>query len=229
MSDIKDQVLKFHKRLLNDEHHRYKSWEHCYKHFQNRGSAKNDQNITALHLAFYLASWGMYRGSSFLLQKDYLVHHGVVSELFDPRYEPLWKLDLADKDNDDQNICLIKELADKLKAIYKDTIKEVDGKAKPVNPTDTLITKILLGTMGCSPACDRYFIDGYEDKGKNKGLKYTRFNKEFLAGVIGFYREHETDFRDVQRDIEKQSKLQYPIMKLLDMYFWNIGFSLSKK
>jgi hypothetical protein len=128
-------------------------------------------------------------------------------------------------DNDDQNICLILELADKLKANYKDTIKEVDGETKPVNPTDTLITKILLGTIGCSPACDRYFIDGYKDR----GLEYTRFNKDFLTGVIGFYREHETDFRDVQRDIEKQSKLQYPIMKLLDMYFWNIGFSLSKK
>jgi hypothetical protein len=225
MSDIKKQVLKFHKKLINDEHHRYKSWEHCYKHFQNCGPANINQNIASLHLAFYLASWGMYRGSSFLLQKDYLVHHGVVSQLFNPRYESLWKLDLADKDNDDQYICLIKELADKMKAIYRNTIKEVDGKTKPVNPTDTLITKILLGTMGCSPACDRYFIDGYKDK----GLKYTRFNKEFLAGVINFYRDHETDFRDVQRDIERQSKIQYPIMKLLDMYFWNIGFCLSEK
>jgi hypothetical protein len=33
----------------------------------------------------------MYRGSSFLLQEDYLVHHGVVSQLFNPRYESLWK------------------------------------------------------------------------------------------------------------------------------------------
>jgi hypothetical protein len=225
MSDVKEQIQKFHKRLINDEHHRYKSWEHCYKHFRNRASENNDQNTAALHLAFYLASWGMYRGSSFLLQKDYLVHHGVVSQLFDSHYESLWKLDFDDKENDEQNINLILELAKNLKKIYRDTIKQVDGKTKDVNPTDTLITKILLGTMGCSPACDRYFIDGYKDR----GLEYTRFNKEFLAGVIGFYRKHQTDFRDVQRDIEKQSNLQYPIMKLLDMYFWNIGFCLSKR
>src|SRR5271157_1937131 len=132
MSDVKEQIQKFHNRLINDKHHRYKSWEHCYKHFQNRASENDGQNIASLHLAFYLASWGMYRGSSFLLQKDYLVHNDIVSLLFDSHYASLWKLDLADKDKDDQNICLIKELADKLKAIYKDTIKEVDGKAKPV-------------------------------------------------------------------------------------------------
>jgi len=201
MSDVKEQIQKFYNRLINDEHHRYKSWEHCYKHFHNRASKNNDQNIASLHLAFYLASWGMYRGSSFLLQKDYLVHRGVVSQLFDSRYESLWKLDFDDKDNDDQNINLIWELANKLKSIYQNTIKEVDGKTKTVNPTNTLITKILLGTMGCSPACDRFFIDGY----RNRRLGYSGFNKEFLAGVIGFYREHQTDFRDVQRTIKKQS------------------------
>jgi len=223
MSDVKEQIQKFHDRLINDEHHRYKSWEHCYKHFHNRASQNNDQDIASLHLAFYLASWGMYRGSSFLLQKDYLVHRGVVSQLFDSRYESLWGLDFDDKDNDDQNINLIWELANKLKSFYQNTIKEVDGKTKTVNPTDTLITKILLGTIGCSPACDRFFIDGY----RNRKFGYSGFSKKFLAGVIEFYRAHQTDFHDVQRSIKKQSNLQYPIMKLLDMYFWNIGFSLS--
>ncbi len=35
-------------------------------------------DMLALHLGFYLASWGMYRGSSFLLQKDYKVHVPIV-------------------------------------------------------------------------------------------------------------------------------------------------------
>lgn len=37
---------------------------------------ENDVNLDylSLQLAFYLASWGMYRGSSFLLQKYYRVH-----------------------------------------------------------------------------------------------------------------------------------------------------------
>jgi hypothetical protein len=32
-------------------------------------------------MAFYLASWGMYRGSSFLLWKDYLIHQEVVDNI----------------------------------------------------------------------------------------------------------------------------------------------------
>ena len=163
MSDIKGQILKFHNRLVNDEHHRYKSWEHCYKHFHHRASGNNERNTAALHLAFYLASWGMYRGSSFLLQKDYLIHRRIISRLIDSRYESLWRLDFDDKNKDDQNIELILDLANDLKTTYQNTIKVVDGKTKKVNPTDTLITKILLGTMGCTPACDRYFIDGYYD------------------------------------------------------------------
>ena len=45
-------------------------------------SKENDVNLDylSLQLAFYLASWGMYRGSSFLIQKDYRVHIPVVRE-----------------------------------------------------------------------------------------------------------------------------------------------------
>jgi hypothetical protein len=37
--------------------------------------------LACLHLSFYLASWGLYRGSSFLLWKDYLVHHDMVNRI----------------------------------------------------------------------------------------------------------------------------------------------------
>jgi len=40
-----------------------------------------DYDYLSLHHAFYLASWGMYRGSSFLLQKDYKVLTPIVEEI----------------------------------------------------------------------------------------------------------------------------------------------------
>jgi hypothetical protein len=43
-----------------------------------------DDDALSLHLAFFLASWGMYRGSSFLLQKDYTIHRPVVRLLRSP-------------------------------------------------------------------------------------------------------------------------------------------------
>lgn len=77
--DTVDLIIKssteFYNDLKVDENGRYRSWEHCYSHFiKARGSQEIDYDYLSLQLAFYLASWGMYRGSSFLLQKDYKVH-----------------------------------------------------------------------------------------------------------------------------------------------------------
>ena len=35
---------------------------------------EDDYDNLVLHLGFYLSNWGMYRGSSFLLQKSYKEH-----------------------------------------------------------------------------------------------------------------------------------------------------------
>ena len=61
--------------LKQDENNRYQSWKHCYEAF---GDITKDNDYLALHLGFYLASWGMYRGSTGLLQKDYKIHIGAV-------------------------------------------------------------------------------------------------------------------------------------------------------
>src|SRR6266487_3864954 len=96
ITDIKDNTLLFYKQLLIDPNHRYRSWEHCYLHFQKHDSFNCEEDIdtATLHLAIYLASWGMYRGSSQLLQKDYRVHAPVVRELLDDRYISLWRANL---------------------------------------------------------------------------------------------------------------------------------------
>lgn len=59
---------------------REKSWVWCHKPFIDNKDKNDEETIDmlALHLGFYLASWGMYRGSSFLLQKDYKVHVPIV-------------------------------------------------------------------------------------------------------------------------------------------------------
>lgn len=48
-----------------------------------------DYDYLALHLSFYLASWGMYRGSSMLLSTDYKIHIPIVKELMKEEYEYL--------------------------------------------------------------------------------------------------------------------------------------------
>ena len=96
--DTVDLIIKssteFYNDLKSDENGRYRSWEHCYSHFMNaRGRNDVDYDYLSLQLAFYLASWGMYRGSSFLLQKDYRVHISVVKELLSEKYDALAGID----------------------------------------------------------------------------------------------------------------------------------------
>ena len=94
-TQIEKKVLEFYSELIENENHRFESWEHCYinfkKTFKKTIITEREKDILSLHLAFYLASWGMYRGSSFILQKDYKVFYSVVDLL------------IAEKDNFNEN------------------------------------------------------------------------------------------------------------------------------
>jgi hypothetical protein len=90
--------------------------------------------------------------------------------------------------------------------------------------SDTLVTKILLGSLGCLPACDRYFIAGF----KSAGLRYSYLDSTFIEQVLGFCQDHLGELRQEQESIERTGGMRYPLMKLADMYFWQIGFELNR-
>lgn len=93
----------------------------------------------------------------------------------------------------------------------------------PFMPTDTLVTKVLLGTLGCLPACDRYFLVGF----KNQGFSYSCLNALFVERVLRFCSTNLAELRSEQERIESASGVRYPPMKLLDMYFWQLGYELG--
>lgn len=220
-------ILDFTDFLSKDQHQRYRSWEHCYSFFRTHNNLKSDEDIdlACLHLGFYLASWGMYRGSSFLLQKDYKIHKYAITVLLNPKYRVLWDLDLDDIFITSRLVDLIFDLKEKVVQAYVDNISEVDGVPKEVNVTDALITKILMGTMGCTPAYDRFFVIGL----KENGFKHKNFNKKSFYELLEFYRYHSAEFTCVQNQINKNDNhIAYPIMKIMDMYFWQLGYMKEK-
>jgi hypothetical protein len=200
------------------EHHRFRSREHCYAYFRKtrRESLAAGRDDAALQLAFYLASWGMYRGSSFLLQYAYTVHRELIDVIADPRFTALWDADFGASEADNQFLPSIRELIDGVRQAYK-PFTPAAGSAQP---TDTLVTKVVLGTFGCLPACDRYFIDGF----KSQGFKYSYLNDKFVECVRGYCYANLADLRREQAHIEERSGMRYPLMKLVDMYFWQIGY-----
>lgn len=99
----------------------------------------------------------MYRGSSFLLQKDYRVHIPVVSEILSNKYDSLAGIECKDFRNE-SNQKLLKEINEFIANYYDGIRCKVKGSALKNNLSETLITKILMGTLGCVPEYDRYFV-----------------------------------------------------------------------
>jgi len=203
------------------QHNRYRSWEHCYQFFRvaQRNGFVGERDPAALQLAFYLASWGMYRGSSFLLQYAYTIHRDVVDLLAEPSFADLWEAGFGASQADEGLIPLLRRLVADVRAAYRPYAEAVGR----LPPTDTLVTKVVLGTFGCLPACDRYFIAGF----KHKGFQYSCLNDDFIRRLLSFCQEHLLELREIQRNIERAGGIHYPLMKLVDMYFWQTGYEVD--
>lgn len=202
-----------------NENGRSRSWEHCYRVFRDaRTDPSPDYDYLSLHLAFYLASWGMYRGSCFIFQKDYKVHTPIVEKVLKPEYDCLFGLACADVREPEVKL-MLDTVSDYI-ADHFDPIREkIAGRevTTPVSPV--LITKILMGTLGCVPAYDRFFIDGI----KKHKVTTGEYNLKSVLRLVDFYEAHNDRLEEARRGMQTED-LAYPQMKLLDMGFWQIGF-----
>lgn len=203
---------------------RYRSWEHCYGFFQGHcRDLLRVEDTAALQLGFYLASWGMYRGSSFLLQHTHTAHLPVIRVLASLQFSKLWHHDVGGHDHDIELAPTIVALLESVKVAYQPFGKRCAAR-NPSAPTDTLATKVLLGTVGCLPACDRYFIDGF----RRRGFKYSSVNRRFVDRILRFGVDNRIELAELQAMIIDRGGPRYPLMKLVDMHFWQIGSDLSQ-
>ena len=242
-NDIKEKVEKFLSLANGDPHHSNYSWDHCYLFFRKfreleSSEQKNQIDLACLNLAFYLASWGMYRGSTFVRWKDYKIYKGVVETLLKPEFNDLWDPMYYDALLSGENE--INENSYKIEKVFElknDLIQSLElhrqitrlkglkivQESKTV--TDTLVTKILLGTMGCVPAYDNYFRKGL---GAKAIKPRNGFNKRSFVRVLNFCKVDLIEFRKVKIPILR-SEYYYPLMKIIDMYFWTVGAEENDK
>lgn len=83
--------------------------------------------------------------NSFFMQKDYKIHAAVVRLLYQPEWAALWDI-TPDKLEQEWYASRIMKLRETITEAYVDSGAGI--------PTETLLTKILLGTIGCTPAYD---------------------------------------------------------------------------
>ena len=91
---------------------------------------------------------------------------------------------------------------------YYDSVRLDVKEECPKNKlSDTLITKVLMGALGCVPAYDRYFIMGVKHQNVTTGL----YNMKSLLKLVDFYEENKTQLEATRKTLTVEG-LPYPQM-----------------
>jgi hypothetical protein len=189
---------------------RYASFDYCFNYFQsfrenNIAELASDGHIheSCLQLGFYLASWGMFRGSSFLLNRSVKHFENTIRLIagFDPI---IWSIDVEGYSKENIKI-LVK---------FKECLIESLGENN--KPSDTLVTKIMLGVFGNTPAFDTNFSTAFHS--------WTLCERS-LKKVANFYNQNRDridnyDIHTIDIMTGGETARKYTTAKIIDM----IGF-----
>ena len=197
---------------------RFTSFDYCYNYFRAAKSNELTQDIekSCLTLGFYLASWGMLRGSSFLLGKSAKYFQPTI-EYISELDKSVWYIDI-DTYNDDN----IQEII-KIYSNIKGTL--IKGK----NTDLTLITKVLLGVFGFVPAFDQYFCDTFRSIFKDYDCGFRKLNTKSLKYIKIFYENNKIEIDNISNNTfttdfitGQKTAINYPKAKIIDMYGFTV-------
>ncbi|MCX5645973.1 MAG: hypothetical protein NTZ17_15030 [Phycisphaerae bacterium] len=238
--DLDDVAKEYLLPMVQDPANREWSWGHCYTFFQNyrdwnEKQRRADRELAPLHLGFYLASWGMFRGSGLLIQKDYTIYGAIIDRLLADRYKELWNADFfqdlfTSKNRispDNAQVGLVFDLVDQIRK-YVDGLPVTGNPGRPVpRCTDTIVTKILLGTLACTPAYDQYFPVGLT---VHRARRCGSFTRDCFTNLLNVCREEHLWQRLCEDPIEYPGvDPPIPLMRVVDLYFWYKGFCKSRE
>ncbi|MDE7292396.1 MAG: hypothetical protein K2N58_10180 [Treponemataceae bacterium] len=225
--DMLDKAFERFKEARNKSNSRLKSWEHCFAQFSAVLKDLKDKNrvpddITdgeidnlCLHLGFYLASWGMMRGSSELLQCDYKIHENAVKCILE--YHELHGIDLDE---------LCKDKKDDFEDLCKGIKEAYDWDISPI-----LLSKIILGTIGIVPAYDGCFVEALREYGISESVKFGVGSLEKLSEYFSdkFKKEIDDYVKEMKEIAGKEGCPHYTRAKVIDSIMWFLGSEIFQK
>ena len=213
-TDIELLVNNFKTQSNPDD--RFTSFDYCYNYFKATKDLTKDIEKSCLTLGFYLASWGMFRGSSFILQKS-AKHFQRTIEYIATLDKSVWDIDVDSYDKN--NIQTIIKIYSEIKSLLI-----VNN-----NADLTLITKIQLGVFGFIPAFDTYFCNTFRVI-SNGQCKFRKVNEESLTLIKTFYEANKATIDNLSAETfttefitGQKTKLNYPKAKIIDMYGFTNG------
>ena len=215
-TDIPEIVRQYQRHCLSEN--RYASFDYCYRYFRCSPSDRllADMEKSCLTVGFYLASWGMFRGRSSLLQRSVRYYVPLV-EFIAAQPQKTWEIDVDSYNAD--------EVVDQLLRLYCEVRSRLLDKSKTHL---TLVTKVLLGVFGVTPAFDRFFGDAF--RGIVPGAGFRTFGKKSLMKIHSFYEANSSiidkiasETRVLDFESGELTQLVYPKAKVIDMYGFILG------
>ena len=237
----------------NPHETRYNSWVQCYNHFKHFKDLKKPLgpksiDKASVRLGFYMASWGMYRGSSFLLQNDYTIYSEIIDKvLFNTDYNDLWELDKQIQGLIGSPIANVDGFIDNYANAIMDLVKAIRNEMQPYKEhyvhkswyadhknevtadsvSKTLVTKLILGTIGCYPALDRYFSDAIGTVANDLSIDQIKCMLALAYYIKKELTEHTISITPNSDNSSNSNPAltlaNYPVMKLIDMYYFTFG------
>ena len=187
-----------------NENSRGYAWYDLNEAFANE-SFFTDQK--AKDLFIYLANWGMVARGSFLMKHTWCILKSVIEILQKSEYKELRNPEI---ETIEKNIDLIIQLRDE---IGKSLKTYHDNKTVSY----TLISKILLGTLGCIVAYDRNVKQTLSES----EIAFPYFNKKSISALCEYYIQNKTDFENLRKKVENLTNKECPPFKLLDLVLWS--------
>lgn len=202
------------------------SYDFCYGYFQAHcHELSKNIELSCLNLWSYLASWGMLRGSGKLISNCSMKVLTDVIMYLDSLHDSDWILDVDDYSDEDKRNRIIEiynDLSSKIRSI------KVDGVLVGVNATITLVTKIMLGTIGCVPAFDDFFSSTFRSEfaTDKPHCGFRVLNHVALQKIHTFYLDNKdvldaTKIPVIDFNGSPISGLFYKKTKMIDMYGWD--------
>ena len=222
--DIKKACKGFIK--LRTASHRYASFDYCYNYFNsfsNKREIASPENIekSCLMLGFYLASWGMYRGSTKVLQRNVTNYKTLMKYIANQCSDELWLIDVNNYNGHHIDL-LLTTYADIRNCLKLEGAQHL-----------TLVTKIMLGIFGNTPAFDSQFTKSFRFH-FNHTPAFRSFNYKSLHAIKVFYDNNNElidSFREDCHTLDFQTgsktELHYNFAKIIDMI--GFGHSLTNK
>lgn len=203
MESIIQKFEANYKKDFDDKSRGY-AWYDLNEAFGNKNLSEDQK---AKELFIYLANWGMVARGSFLMKHTWRILKPVIEILSKPEYKELRNPEI---ETVEKNIDLLIGLRD-----------EIDESLRPYHDDKTvsytLISKILLGTLGCTIAYDR----NVKIVLSATGIASAKFEPDSINSLCKYYNQNKKDFENIRNKIEDQTGKKCPPFKLLDLVLWS--------